>query len=61
MREHPLTCTPLHAFGDLSIDKDIEFTYRKYDDETWPTEFGRASWERFDGDGWVEVSYPKVE
>nr|XP_018263092.1 uncharacterized protein I303_04583 [Kwoniella dejecticola CBS 10117]OBR85250.1 hypothetical protein I303_04583 [Kwoniella dejecticola CBS 10117] len=66
MREHPFTHSPLSAFLDPSLDPDINFAQRPYDDsETWPSEIcdgGRVGWRRFEvgEDGWLEVSYPEI-
>ncbi|OCF74661.1 hypothetical protein I204_05041 [Kwoniella mangroviensis CBS 8886] len=66
MREHPLTGSSISAFLDPSIDPDLDFASRPYeDDESWPSELGnggRVGWKEFQtgNDGWLDISYPEI-
>ncbi|BEI80034.1 hypothetical protein CcaverHIS002_0105630 [Cutaneotrichosporon cavernicola] len=69
MREHPLTASPLAAFGRFSdtaayTDPELAFAHATYGEGDWPSELptgGRAGWATFDDkDGEVEVAYPDV-
>ncbi|WWC89334.1 uncharacterized protein L201_004255 [Kwoniella dendrophila CBS 6074] len=67
MREHPLVGSPISAYLDSSIDPDVDFALRPFNEkETWPSEIGnkgKVGWQKFvtGKDGWLDISYPEIK